>query len=120
MRKFSSFLLFLFAVSSQGYAIPAVLGAYSFSPYSEYPGQVNVSDEDAELTEKIRKELSKGSRNQKYANVIFYVSYGNVILEGTVETLDDKNQIRRDILPIQGVRQIDNRIIVQPPIPKYK
>lgn len=96
------------------------LAAHPIAPTSSYPMQATVAPSDQALSEKISKVLNEGRRLKKYENVSFYVSYGNVTLQGTVDTLDDKNQIKRDVLAVPGVRQIDNQITVEPPIPKYK
>jgi osmotically-inducible protein OsmY len=96
------------------------LAAYPIAPTTSYPAQATVAPSDQALADKISKVLNEGRRLKKYENVSFYVSYGNVTLQGTVDTLDDKNQVKRDVLAVQGVRQIDNQIIVEPPPPKYK
>lgn len=120
MKRFSRTVLCSFFMVTPAAMQSSEVAAYSTAPTTSYPPQASVSAADAELSDKILKVLNEGRRLKKYDNVTFYVSYGNVILQGTVETLDDKNQVKRDILGVPGVRQIDNQIIVSPPVPKYK
>lgn len=97
----------------------SLFAAYSTTPYNSYPPQSDQYEIDQKLTQDIQARLSKGSRARKYANVSFYVSYSNVTLEGYVDSLDYKSQITRDVLSVKGVKQIDNKITVQPPASKY-
>lgn len=120
MKRFSRTVLCSFFMMTPSVGMTSEVAAHSTAPTTSYPPQASVSASDAELSDKILKALNEGRRLKKYDNVSFYVSYGNVILQGTVDTLDDKNQAKRDIIGIPGVRQIDNQIIVSPPVPKYK
>ncbi len=90
-----------------------LFAAISTPPYTSYPELSPQVGDDQQLTKAIDEKLAKGRRLKKYENVYFTVSYGNVYLQGTVETLDDKAQVTRDILSIKGVKQIDNQLTVQ-------
>lgn len=99
-------------------ALSQLSAAIVTTPYNSYPFlESNQTDLDQQLTNDIQQALSKGSKARKYQNVYVSVSYSNVTLEGSVNTLDDKAQLTRDVLSVKGVKQIDNKVTVLSPYP---
>lgn len=71
------------------------------------------SDEDRKLGKKIRDELAGGWFTKSYDNITVSVRDGNVTLRGTVPTQEDKNKVVEKVGNIEGIRNINNLIMVQ-------
>lgn len=70
----------------------------------------NVSDK--ELFENLQKKLGPGWFSKGYETVSFKVSNGNVLLQGTVETPEDKNNVSNIVKDLEGVRSFTDQIQV--------
>jgi osmotically-inducible protein OsmY len=73
----------------------------------------NSSVSDQELTKKIHDKLSSGLFSQGYNQVNIQVNNGNVTLQGTVKTWDDKRKIEKEIRNLDGVKSLSSEIQVQ-------
>lgn len=71
-----------------------------------------VSDQD--ISKKIHDAIGSGWFSKGYENVSFEVYNGNVLLKGSVDTLEDKKKVEDEVRKIDGVRQINNQISVNP------
>lgn len=74
---------------------------------------------DQEISKKIHDEIAGGWLSKGYEKVTFEVNNGNVMLRGSVDTQDDKNKIEEKVKKIDGVKQINNQIIVAKSGPGY-
>lgn len=67
---------------------------------------------DREIEQEIRDDLSPGWFSKGFESVTFQVLNGNVTLRGTVETNEDKDDIEDSVKDIDGVKNVNNQIIV--------
>jgi len=75
---------------------------------------------DQELLKKIRNKISSGWFSKGYDEVDVKVTNGNVTLGGTVNTMDDRKKVEKDVREISGVRSVNNQVTVQSPMPSGK
>ncbi|HEY4832443.1 MAG TPA: BON domain-containing protein [Waddliaceae bacterium] len=68
---------------------------------------------DQVLYAKIQNALSNSSYMGKYDNVTASVSNGNVTLQGSVNSQDDKNTLGAIVAGIDGVKSVTNQVTVQ-------
>jgi osmotically-inducible protein OsmY len=104
--------------NSQGYNNP---NGSSFNNQQGYyanrqdPSQNNENpNSDPQISKRINDAVGPGWLSKGYPNVTFEVNNGNVTLSGTVNSLDDKKKIEDSVRKIDGVRQINNQITVNP------
>ncbi len=71
-----------------------------------------MNNSDQEISRNIRDNLKPGWLSKGYETVNFDVNNGNVMLRGTVQSLDDKNKIEENIRKIDGVKSVDNKIVI--------
>lgn len=71
--------------------------------------QADVTDQD--IRNQINDTLSSGWFSKGFDGVKFEVNNGNVLLRGTVDTIDNKNKIEQSVRKIDGVRQVNNQIV---------
>lgn len=76
-----------------------------------YSNQGNYSDQD--INKKIQDTVGSGWFSRGYQNVSFDVNNGNVTLRGTVDSMEDKRKIEDKVRKLDGVRQINNQILVR-------
>lgn len=67
---------------------------------------------DQEINNKLQDTLGAGWFSKGYENVNYQVNNGNVTLRGTVSKLEDKNKIEESVRKIEGVKQVNNQIVV--------
>ncbi len=72
--------------------------------------QKAVSDQD--LNKKIQESLSSGWFSKGFQNVTSNVNNGIVDLKGSVDTIENKNKVEDSVKKIEGVKQVNNQIIV--------
>jgi len=70
------------------------------------------SDSDRELAKKIHDKLSSGWFSEGYKQVNFQVNNGDVLLQGSVKTMADKDKVEKEIRDIKGVRSLNSRLNV--------
>jgi osmotically-inducible protein OsmY len=80
--------------------------------YDEYSQDPN-SFTDELLRNNLYKLLEEGWFNRGYQQITVEVTDGNVILRGTVETWDDRNDIDEEIRKVNGVNSLNNLLIVK-------
>lgn len=68
---------------------------------------------DAKIEEKIKDILKGGMFSKAYQNVNAEVMNRNVVLTGSVSTEDDKRDLAKKIEKIDGVKVVENRIVVR-------
>ncbi len=78
--------------------------------YDNNRGYGNSSDQ--EIDKKIRDTLSSGWFSKGFQDVDFKVNNGNVLLTGSVNTLENKNKVEDSVKKIDGVRQVNNQITI--------
>lgn len=70
---------------------------------------------DQEIGKEIQDDLSSGWFSKGFEGVKYQVNNGNVFLGGTIDTIENRNKLDEKIRKINGVRQVNNQImIVQP------
>lgn len=74
-------------------------------------GQMSTSDEI--MTRRISDLLRSASFSTGYDLVTFTIDQGKVILQGSVETSEDKIRLEKAIRTIGGVKSVDNQLIVR-------
>lgn len=74
-------------------------------------GQMSTSDEN--MTRRISDLLRSASFSTGYDLVTFTIDQGKVILQGSVETSEDKIRLEKAIRTIGGVKSVDNQLIVR-------
>jgi osmotically-inducible protein OsmY len=88
-------------------------GYYENTEYSNQvqpsTDQKNVSDQ--EIQKKVQSSLSSWF-SKEYKSVTSNVNNGNVTLQGTVNTLEEKKKLDETVRKIDGVRQINNQVVV--------
>ena len=67
---------------------------------------------DQEINDRIRDAIGSGWFSKGYQNVTYTVRDRYVSLRGSVETIDDKKNVEDAIRKIDGVRSIDNQVMV--------
>lgn len=72
----------------------------------------NSGKSDEEVGQEIFNTLKSGWFSKGYDKVTFEVNNGRVMLIGRVEKMDDKNNIEKSLAKIEGIRDIDNQIVV--------
>lgn len=75
-------------------------------------GQGQNQNPDQKLSGQIQDSL-RSAFSTKYNNVKVSVNNGNVILQGTVPTQEDKTALEQKVRNMDGVRNIDNKVTVQ-------
>lgn len=75
-------------------------------------GQARVAD-DSQVSDKVKDVVAGGWFASGNRKVEFDVANGNVTLRGTVDSVDEKNKIEQDVRKIDGVRNVNNQIVVQ-------
>lgn len=73
----------------------------------------NASASDQEIAKQVKDKLSSGWFSKGYDQVNVQVNNGNVLLQGTVPSWDDKEKLEKEIRSIDGVRGIAFRLNVQ-------
>lgn len=64
------------------------------------------------IAKQIDNTLASGWFSKGYDNVSYDVDNGQVILSGDVKTLDEKIKIEKEVAKIEGIKSIDNEIVV--------
>jgi len=72
----------------------------------------NKVEDDMAISSKVNETLRTGWYSKAYGQVTFSVSNGKVTLRGSVDSDEDKRKIESSIKRIDGVKQIDNQIVV--------
>ncbi|CUI17435.1 Conserved hypothetical secreted protein [Candidatus Protochlamydia naegleriophila] len=67
---------------------------------------------DQEINRKLQDKLGSGWFSKGYQNVSFDVHNGIVNLRGSVDTLENKNNVEDSVRKIDGVRQVNNQITI--------
>lgn len=83
----------------------------SNSQYASNSDKKFISDE--EISKGIRNALAPGMLSSGYPTVTFEVYNGNVTLRGTVEKASDKAKVESSVRNVDGVKQINNQVMVQ-------
>ena len=65
---------------------------------------------DQEIYQKIQEKLNSGWFSKGFESVSFGVRNGDVLLRGSVETIEDKNKVEDNVRKVDGVRRINNQI----------
>lgn len=73
--------------------------------------QKNTSDQ--EIAKNIRDKISSGWFAKGFDQVNVQVNNGNVTLQGFVKTQDDKEKVEKEVRNVQGVKNVNNQIVVQ-------
>lgn len=68
---------------------------------------------DADLKKDIQGRLTGNWFAKNYPGVQVDVNNGNVVLKGSVDSVQDKQYIEKEIKTIRGVRNLDNQIFVR-------
>jgi len=84
--------------------------------YGTDNGSVGISDQD--LTKKIHDKIGSGWFSKGYDPMNVQVNNGNVTLQGTVKTWDDKEKVEKTVRNIEGVKSLTSQINVQEPASK--
>lgn len=74
-----------------------------------------MSEEDQKLADKIRDKLKSWSSKDRNAQFTVFARNGFVIVQGNIDTWDNKKKIVTEILGISDVRDLKPRINVQEP-----
>lgn len=69
-------------------------------------------NKDDSIAKQIDNTLASGWFSKGYDNVSYDVDNGKVILSGDVNTLDEKMKIEKEVAKIDGIKHIDNQIVV--------
>lgn len=67
---------------------------------------------DQDVAKNIRDALTTGWFTKGYEGVTYEVANGNVILRGSVDSVEKKNKAEEIVRKIDGVKQVDNQIVV--------
>ncbi len=78
--------------------------------YQANAGQRSASDQ--EIYKKVQDTLGSGWFSKGFQNVSFDVNNGVVNLTGSVDTIENKNKIDDSVKKIDGVRQVNNQLVV--------
>ncbi|HEY4831554.1 MAG TPA: BON domain-containing protein [Waddliaceae bacterium] len=70
---------------------------------------------DQDLAKKIRDKIGSGWFRKGYDEVQVQVRKGNVMLQGSVKTREDKEKVEKEVRNINGVRNVNSQISVQNP-----
>lgn len=73
----------------------------------------NVAVSDQEIKQKIKDTMNSVWFSKGFENVSYEVNYGNVDLNGSVETSEDKHKIEDSVKKISGVRQVNNQLTIE-------
>lgn len=68
---------------------------------------------DQDLAKKIRDKIGSGWFRKGYDDVQVQVRNGNVLLQGTVKTWEDKEKVEKEVNKIHGVKSVNSQISVQ-------
>lgn len=71
----------------------------------------SVADQD--LEKKIRDRIGAGWFSKGYDQLNVQVRNGNVTLQGSVKTWDDKEKVEKEVRNISGVRNLSSQITVR-------
>jgi osmotically-inducible protein OsmY len=92
------------------------------NPRSSYNESHNRSEKlesknnpDQDLGKKIRDKIGSGWFTKGYDEVEVQVRNGNVMLQGTVKTPEDREKVEKEVHNIDGVRSVNNQIRIQNP-----
>ena len=90
-------------------------GYYENTNYSEQQPMQAYGEQkaapDQELERKIKNALTSWF-SKEYQDVSFNVNNGNVVLQGTVNSAEDKRKAEETVRKIDGVRSVNNQIVV--------
>lgn len=67
---------------------------------------------DNEILNRIRKKIGSGWFSNEFEKVSYDVNNGNVLLRGTVNSLDEKDKAEQNVKKIEGVKSVTNEITV--------
>lgn len=73
----------------------------------------NTNTSDQEIARKVKEKLSGGWFSKGYDQVNVQVNQGNVTLQGTIPSWDDKETLEKEIRSIDGVKGLALRLNVQ-------
>lgn len=96
--------------SQRAYSVQGPRGSAYF-----YQDQ-GMSDNDQQLTDKIRNKLKKGWFSDGYEQVNVFARNGIVTIQGTVDTWDDKRKIMKEIWALEEVRDVNPQLNVREPM----
>ncbi len=68
---------------------------------------------DADLTKRVQDAIAPGYFSKGYERVTVRANGGTIILQGYVENHDDKQSLENAVRKIDGVRDINNQVMVQ-------
>lgn len=81
--------------------------------YGNNSNNAPASADDKKISDDVKGVVAGGWFSSGNKNVTFDVNNGNVLLRGTVSSADEKNSIEQNVRKINGVRNINNQILVQ-------
>ena len=70
---------------------------------------------DHDLAKKIKDKIGSGWFRKGYDDVQVQVRNGNVLLQGTVKSWEDKEKVEKEVNNIHGVKSINSQISIQNP-----
>lgn len=88
----------------------------NYNSQSNYAAEGQKKDLDQEVSKKIRDTIGSGWFSKGYQDVTFDVRNGIVSLRGSVDTLEDKNKVEDSVRKIDGVKQVNSQISVNPTV----
>ena len=71
---------------------------------------VHVSPADQNIIKNVQDELSTDHFSKGYQHVSFEVSNGNVSLEGSVDSIENKQLVEEKIKKLDGVKLVNNNL----------
>jgi len=86
--------------------------SYGNNDYRNNRGS-GISDQD--LANKIRDKIGSGWFSKGFDQVRVQVNNGNVTLQGSVKTWDDKEKVEKEVRNMDGVRSLNSQLNVQDP-----
>lgn len=78
----------------------------------QYEGRGNMVNMDQKMTTDIQDSI-RSAFSDKYNRVQVRVNNGNVTLDGTVPSMDDRTSLEQKVRKIEGVRGVVNNVQVQ-------
>ena len=86
---------------------------YDQEQYPQGQSQNDSSQNSDQMLAKQIQDSLHGVFSNKYNNVNVSVNNGNVTLQGFVATQEDRTDLEQKVRAMNGVRGIDNQVIVQ-------
>lgn len=83
-----------------------------FSSADKYPNDTYATESDHEINARIRKKFS-GWISDKYKYIILRTNNGIVVIEGYVDSDNEKNKLADEIITVEGVRSAQNNAQVK-------